>query len=427
MLIENFQRQYNYFKYSDLEQFTRMEPIPKRCAAFIGNVPCEYYTVPRLVTDKKPCGYTAYTSNTIYDVNCINELVRVSVRVPKYKDIDGKIHTERFFMMPGEYTHEAMNKLHSDFCDPGYSFESLCRDYPLGKNASRKAYELLLPWAKTNCVFPNYPREYSFLQFTDIPYKDSSLTFCFVCTANEEPSLFDILVNDNFDSLRDFCSYRGKRGKSLYICLGANAKLYQSLHEIFPDATYLFDPFSLIVTLEQCTTEIPDNKQLFRSKRSIILDALKKLCINHYPAEKIAPVCESAIKFLLNYPSTNMDTLNTFRTNMQMIIQQQSDFIVQYYKRYEFHSFLLFQLKSAIQEFLKSRGYEADRLAYMLLSSIKDLPYVDPYVLYDMDMSSLTDEELKALWEEDEQITFNALISSIIEQLKWMSDGPFIL
>lgn len=88
---------------------------------------------------------------------------------------------------------------------------------------------------------------------------------------------------------------------------------------------------------------------------------------------------------------------------------------------------LLFQLKSAIQDFLKSRGYEADRLAYMLLSSIKNLPYVDPYVVYDMDLSSLTDEELEALWEEGEQITFNALISSIIEQLKWMSDGPFIL
>jgi len=98
---------------------------------------------------------------------------------------------------------------------------------------------------------------------------------------------------------------------------------------------------------------------------------------------------------------------------------------MQYYERYEFHSLLLFQLKNAVQEFLKARGYEADRLAYMLLSSIKDLPYVDPYVLYDMDMSSLTDEELKALWEEDEQITFNALISSIIEQLKWMSSREF--
>lgn len=423
MYARNF---YEYYKYSDLEHFTRINPVPKRCAASIGNIQCEYYTVPRLITDKPPCGYTAYTSNTIYDINHTGELVRVSVRVPKYKDTDEKIYTEKFYMMPGEYTHEAMNKLHSDFCNPGYSFESLCRDYPLGKNASRKAYELLLPWAKMNCVFPNCPREYSFLQFTDIPYKDSSLTFCLVCTANGEPSLLDILVDDNFDSLAGFYSYRRECDEPLYICLGANAKLYQALHDIFPDAAYLFDPFSLIVTLEQCSAEISNDKQTFLSKRTIVLDALKKLCINHYPAEKIAPVCESAIKFLLNYPSTNTDTLNTFRTDMQMIIKQQSGFIIQYYKRYEFHSFLLFQLKNAVQEFLKSRGYEADRLAYMLLSSIKDLPYVDPYVLYDMDMSSLTDEELKALWEEDEQITFNALISSIIEQLKWMSDGPFI-
>lgn len=422
MSIENFQRQHNYFKYSDLEQFIRMDPIPKRCAAFIGNVPCEYYTVPRLITDKKPAGYTAYTANTIYDVNCINELVRISVRVPKYKGSDGKIYTERFFMMPGEYTHEAMNKLHSDFCDPGYSFESLCKNYPLGKNASQKAYELLLPWAKYNHVFPGYPIEYSFLQFTDIPYKDSTLTFCLVCTADEEPSLFDILVDDNFDSLADFYSYRRKRVEPLYICLGSNTKLYQALHKIFPNATYIFDPFSLIITLEQCATETPDDKQLFRSKRSIILDALKKLYINHYPAEKIALVCESVIKFLLNYPSTKTDILNTFRNNMQMIIQQQPGFMTQYYERYEFHSLLLFQLKSAIQDFLKSRGYGANRLAYMLLASIKALPYVDPYVLYDIDPPLLTDEEFEGI----EQIASNTLISSIVEQLKWMSDGPFI-
>ena len=414
---------YEYYKYSDLEHFTRINPVPRRCAASIGNIPCEYYTVPRLITDKQPCGYTAYTSNTIYDINHTGDLVRVSVRVPKYKDTDGKIYTEKFFIMPGEYTHAAMNKLHSDFCNPGCSFESLCRDYPLGKNASRRAYELLLPWAKKNRVFPGYPWEYSFLQFADIPYKNSILTFCFVCTVDEEPFLFDILVDDNFDSLAGFYSYRRECDEPLYICLGANAKLYQALHDIFPDATYLFNPFSLIVTLEQCSAEISNDKQTFLSKRSIVLDALKKLCINHYPAEKIAPVCESAIKFLLNYPSTKTDILTSFRNNLQLIIRQQPDFFMQYYERYEFHSLLLFQLKNAIQEFLKSRGYDAGRLAYMLLASIKDLPYVDPYAVYDIIPALLTDEELETMLEENEQIEYNALILSIVEELEWMSNG----
>ena len=425
MSIENFQSRYEYFEYADLEQFTRMEPIPKRCSAFIGNVPCEYYTVPRLITDKKPAGYTAYTANTIYDVNCINELVRVSVRVPKYKEMNGQVYTEKFHMMPGEYSHAALNKLHTDFRNPEYTFESLNKDYPLGKNASKKAYELLLPWAKRNHVFPEYPIEYSFLQFTDIPYKDSTLTFCLVCTADEEPSLFDILVDDNLDSLIGFHSCKREPGVPLYICLGANANLYQALYKIIPNAVYIFDPFSLIVTLEQCAAEIPNDKQTFLSKRSIILDALKKLCINHYPAEKIAPVCESAIKFLLNYPSTKASILNTFRNNLQLIIQQQPDFMMQYYDRYEFHSLLLFQLKNAMQDFFKSRGYEANRLAYMLLSSIKDLPYVDPVAVYSLPVF-ISDEEFEEIQEENEQIASNALVSSIIEHLKWKSSREFV-
>lgn len=66
MYARNF---YEYYKYSDLEHFIRINPVSKRCAVSIGNILCEYYTVPRLITDKQPCGYTAYTSHTIYDIS----------------------------------------------------------------------------------------------------------------------------------------------------------------------------------------------------------------------------------------------------------------------------------------------------------------------------------------------------------------------
>lgn len=56
MYARNF---YEYYKYSDLEHFIRINPVSKRCAVSIGNILCEYYTVPRLITDKQPCGYTA--------------------------------------------------------------------------------------------------------------------------------------------------------------------------------------------------------------------------------------------------------------------------------------------------------------------------------------------------------------------------------
>ena len=48
MYARNF---YEYYKYSDLEHFIRINPVSKRCAVSIGNILCEYYTVPRLITD----------------------------------------------------------------------------------------------------------------------------------------------------------------------------------------------------------------------------------------------------------------------------------------------------------------------------------------------------------------------------------------
>lgn len=62
----------------------------------------------------------------------------------------------------------------------------------------------------------------------------------------------------------------------------------------------------------------------------------------------------------------------------------------------------------------------------MLLSSIKDLPYVDPAAVYSLPVF-MTDEEFEEMQEENEQIASNALISSIIYRLKWMSRGPFII
>ena len=87
---------------------------------------------------------------------------------------------------------------------------------------------------------------------------------------------------------------------------------------------------------------------------------MKKLCLNHYPAERIAPIYESAIKFLLNYPSTrNMQTdiLDAFRNNLQSIARQQPDFISskKYCDQTAFHSFAIFQLQKAIKLFSKSK------------------------------------------------------------------------
>lgn len=425
----DFQHCYEYLRYSDLRHFLRIYPVPKRCAAYTpGGISCEYYTVPRLVKDKVPAGYTSYTAHTVYDVNQAHELVRVSVRVPRYKDTYGNICIEDFGCIKSKYTHDALNLLHQKFCNPAYLFDDLSNDFPLGKNASKKAYELLLPWAQKNRVFPEYPYSFSFLQFIDIPYKKSTLTFCLTCSENEEPSLFDILIDDNFDQL---ASLKTLREDPLYICLGSNNKLYQTLHSHFPNAIYVFNPFSLIATLEQCASNIPDDKQIFLSRRSEIVDTMKKLCLNHYPAERIAPIYESAIKFLLNYPSTrNMQTdiLDAFRNNLQSIARQQPDFISskKYCEQTAFHSFAIFQLQKAIKLFSKSKGYETTRLVYMLLSSIKDLPYVETRKFYCLPPDFFTDEVCEKIEEESERIMCNSFISSIVERINWMSTGEFV-
>ena len=38
----------------------------------------------------------------------------------------------------------------------------------------------------------------------------------------------------------------------------------------------------------------------------------------------------------------------------------------------------------------------------------------------------MTDEELEAMMEENETIIENALMSSVLDNLKWMSNGPLI-
>ena len=109
-MIEDYFGMYQYWEYRHLSRFKRT--APKRCAQMTPHgFLCEYYTMPRTFTDKKPAKYTPYTKYQIYDVNNDGKLVRVSIRVPKYIDDSGQIYEEPFSMYPGKYTHEALNKM----------------------------------------------------------------------------------------------------------------------------------------------------------------------------------------------------------------------------------------------------------------------------------------------------------------------------
>ena len=69
------------------------------------------------------------------------------------------------------------------------------------------------------------------------------------------------------------------------------------------------------------------------------------------------------------------------------------------------------------------RHYEPERLSYMLLSSVRNLEYVEPDRCYSFNPAFMTDEELEEIKEINEDIIHNALMSSVLETLNKMSNG----
>lgn len=415
------------YMYSNYDQLRRMRrDFPKRCAtATPSGIPCEYYTMPRNV-DALPAGYTPYTQHQVYDVNNKGELVRVSIRVPRYKDENGNVCEEVLSMVEGKYTHDAMDMLHQYFRDPAYTYDDLLKRFPLGKNATTDAYDTLLPWAKRNHAFPAYPDRYTHLWFVSVPYKQSILTFCTYAYLGDKPkylefSLFDICIDDNFDSLKqNMQRHAYGSNKKACICIPANYALYKTLHSVLPDATYTFDEFQLLTVMKDYADKHPEAKTNFLSLRSETLIALKQMYCRSCSVKEAQSICAFTIKFLLDY--RNSDDLG-FINDLEFILREQPNFIDSFFEINEFHMLLPFQIQKAIQEFRKKRGYEPERLSYMLLSSVRNLEYVEPDRCYSFNPAFMTDEELEEMKEIDEEIIHNALMSSVLETLDKMSDG----
>lgn len=359
--IPYFFGEYMYNNYNQLRRMRR--DFPKRCAKTTpSGIPCEYYTMPRNV-DASPAGYTPYTQHQIFDVNNKGKLVRVSIRVPRYKDENGNVCEEVFSMVEGKYTHDALELLHQKFRNPAWTYDDLRKSFPLGKNAATDAYETLLPWAKRNRVFPDYPYSYTHLWFVSVPYKQSILTFCTYFDFGAKPeslefSLFDILIDDDFESLqKNMEKYAYGSNLRTCICMPANHKLYKKLHAILPDAKYVFDEFQLLTIMKHCANKNQEIKQSFLSQRAETLAILKQLFYKECSAQKAQAVCVSGIRFLFDYK--NINDLDLFKNSLELILQEQPGFIKSYFETSEFHLFLPFQIQKSIQEFLKQHGYEA--------------------------------------------------------------------
>lgn len=359
------EKRFQYYEYKDLKFADRMIPIPRKCAEYTpGGIPCEYYTVPRM--SDLPAGYTAYKIKK-YDVSDEKKLVRVGLRLSKYRKPDGKTGTEEIDTFEGKYSFAALKMLHEDFCDPCCTFELLKKKYPLNKNASMDAYDTLLPWARKNHIFPDYPHDFTHLWFSQLFYKNTKLTFCFTYKKREGLSLIDIIEYNEEEFIKRLS--RCKNEKNKYICLPADYELYDKLHKIYPDAVYVFDVFQIAEIIDKCisSNEVTKEERFkYEAKKRQLVDTLKFLEEKESTWKEAEASCKSVINFLLQ--DGKRRELDEFKKNMELIIREQSGFIEDFFKIREYHVFLPNELQSTMEDFLKSRGYNPARLSYMLLA-----------------------------------------------------------
>lgn len=365
------EKRFQYYEYKDLKSVDRMIPIPRKCAEYTpGGIPCEYYTVPRI--SGLPAGYTAYKIKK-YDVSDEKKLVRVGLRLAKYRKPDGQIGTEAIDTFEGKYSFAALKMLHEDFCDPCCTFELLKKKYPLNKNTSRDAYDTLLPWARKNYIFPDYPHNFTHLWFSQLFYKNTKLTFCFTYEKSKGLSLVDIFEGDNFEYL-DRLPKGSNKKRLQYICLPTDYKLYSKLHKVYPGAIYAFDMFQIPEIIDNYLSDslvIEERKRRFKTEKEQVLTTLKKLVEKKISYKRAESSCNSVINFLLHEEKGKK--INEFKDNMENIIREQPDYIADFFKIKEYHVFLPTELQKTMKKFLKSKGYNSQRLVYMILSRAREV------------------------------------------------------
>ena len=359
---------YYYYSYSDLENFQRT--FPKRCAKKTrSGIPCEYYTVPRTVITS-PSGHTGYFYK--YDINPAGKLIRVGLRLPQYNK-NGVTFTEEFQTFDGKYSDIALKQLHRDFCDINLSFENLKHKYPLGKNASTDAYNVLLPWAQKNNIFPEYPSVIHYLWFISLDYKDTALTFCLNAA---DLTLFDIVLGNNFSDLIHKLQKIRDIDSKLEICLSSDLQLYNLLYAAFPTATFIMDVLQIPMAMKKYSPCFMDDnlKNMWINRKESILSLLDILYSDDYDSEFIQ-LCLENIEFFHTYDddATVKRKISSIQDGISTILQDHPHFISDYFKSNIFDSYVPYDLLLSLNMFSKQHGFEAKRLVYLLLSEVHEI------------------------------------------------------
>lgn len=162
------------------------------------------------------------------------------------------------------------------------------------------AYDTLLPWARKNHIFPDYPHDFTHLWFSQLFYKNTKLTFCFTYKKREGLSLIDIIEDNEEEFIKRLS--RCKNEKNKYICLPADYELYDKLHKIYPDAVYVFDVFQIAEIIDKCisSNEVTKEERFkYEAKKRQLVDTLKFLEEKESTWKEAEASCKSVINFLL--------------------------------------------------------------------------------------------------------------------------------
>lgn len=150
--------------------------------------------------------------------------------------------------------------------------------------------------------------------------------------------------------------------------------MYDKLHKIYPDVVYVFDVFQVAEIIDNCISSNEVTKEewfRFEAKKKQIESTLKILEEKESTWKEAEASCKSVINFLLQ--DGKRRELDEFKKNMELIMREQPDFIYDFFKIKEYHVFLPNELQNTMEDFLKSRGYNSQRLVYMILSRAREV------------------------------------------------------
>ena len=114
---------------------------------------------------------------------------------------------------------------------------------------------------------------------------------------------------------------------------------------------------------------------------------LQELEAGRESKERVKSECVPVINYLLQSKNKVINQeIELIRQGLEEILRGKNDFIDQFFEVERFHSSMIQKLQVLMKTFMKTRGYEPNRLVYMILSYVKNMKKIEPYSCYEITM-----------------------------------------